>query len=135
MNSPVARSSSAQLLQPFSSSCERHQSIAASLCTRRSGATKNSITCGSTFIAANGSRSASRHWRSRRRGVSSSMAGTAGSGPAQALEDPLAHHPVLVVLAQEVERLGKVRDALAGGGFFRAVGHVGAPIAALRALS
>src|SRR5262245_60352667 len=58
--------------------------------------------------------------------------GFGGSRPAQPLQDGAAHHPVLVALGEERQLLGEVGDALLVGGAVEAVGHVGAPIAALR---
>src|SRR5216683_4774145 len=66
--------STAQLLHPRSANCDRHASILASLASRDWSDAKNSMTSASAFIAANGARSDSRHWRSRRRAVSISMA-------------------------------------------------------------
>ena len=81
MNSLLSTSSAAQLLQPWVSSCACHRSTLASLVARLCNAGKNAITAGSAFMAANGSRSASRQVRSLSRGVSSSIAAAI---PAQA---------------------------------------------------
>src|SRR5262245_15919540 len=70
---------------------------------------------------------------SRLRGNDAELRATASSlRPAEPLHDGAAHHPVLVVLRQEIELLGEMRDALAVGGLGERVGHVGAPVAALR---
>ncbi len=77
INTPDDRTSRAQLLHPRSANCDCHASILASLASRDWSAAKNSMTSASAFIAANGARSDSRHWR--RRAVSISMAfGIAG---------------------------------------------------------
>src|SRR5204863_4898817 len=54
------------------------------------------------------------------------------SRPVQACQDRLAHHPILVLLGQEFQFLGEVRDALLIGRFGERVGQVGAPVAAPR---
>src|SRR5262249_56457782 len=50
--------------------------------------------------------------------------------PSQPCQDRAAHHPVLVLLRQEVQLLGEMRDPLPVGGFFEGVGEVGSPVAA-----
>src|SRR6266853_2298727 len=74
MNTPDDSTSTAQLLHPPSANCDCHASILESLASRDWSDAKNSMTSASPFIAANGARSDSRHWRSRRRAVSISMA-------------------------------------------------------------
>src|SRR5262245_11977211 len=71
MNSPLARTSSAQSPKPSRSNPALIRSIRMSLSSPVSGARKYSITRGSAFIAANGLRSSSRQRRSVSRGVSS----------------------------------------------------------------
>src|SRR5262245_56703788 len=58
---------------------------------------------------------------------------SSASRPFQPGEDRESHHPVLILLGEEIERLGEMGDALAIGRRGERVCHVGAPIAALPA--
>ena len=73
MNSWVALHSAAQKPHPRSSMSNWQRSAIASLSVRVSVAGKYSMTRGSAFIAAKGSRSASLHWRKQRLSVSTSI--------------------------------------------------------------
>src|SRR5262245_23655712 len=52
--------------------------------------------------------------------------------PPQPLEDRAAHHPILVLLGEEIQLLGEMGDALAIGGLGERMSEVGAPVAAAR---
>src|SRR3954470_13399269 len=54
------------------------------------------------------------------------------SGPSQPFEQRAAHDPILVVPREEAQFLGELRDSLAIGGPAEGIGHVGAPVTALR---
>ena len=73
INSRESFNSAAQNPQPRCRINDSQRSAMASLSARVRHAGKNSITLGSAFIAANGSRSAGVHCRKKRRSVSNSM--------------------------------------------------------------
>jgi hypothetical protein len=78
MNSPLSRCSRAQRPKPLGSNRSSNSSMSASLSRRVSGAWKCSMTRGSAFIVANGTRSSSRQLRRSSRSVVSVVA--TGSG-------------------------------------------------------
>src|SRR5471030_1436484 len=75
MNLPSSRVSNAHIPQPRSAIKAPQRCASSSLCSRVIRDGKYSITRGSAFISANGSKSSSRHWRINSLGVVISIIG------------------------------------------------------------